>query len=396
VGSLLSIIYFDTNGNGLFGDSGDAVTTTSYTGEFGRGFTVIEPALVSGTLPSGPTLRMNALGIDSVTGFVFSHMTAPVGATVISPLSSLIDAQGSEANVRAALALDSGGDALTTQINLLTFNPALNRANTETGAARDAARLTSVNLQLLALASVLKDTNGDPVDYVAPLDKSSAYLAQFITATGSLKLSDSGVIRSLLEKSRAGEIMTSGQLDATASLLAKYMAAIPPHIFTESDARAWAYAFRFYVFPEFRILTSTWPNSASARVDAIQPADIAAAAADFRTAPSPVTGKLMAAPDYRELVSNSASPYSLTMSDCSVLAALPTCNDWTHLAASPGTLISIQSSNPNSIAVNLTAGTVRITRIGTFTGLAEITYTSSSDNGDTTTGIIYVRVRPPA
>jgi hypothetical protein len=391
IGAVLARVDIDTNGNGVFADAADTVTSTSATGEFGRDVPVMAHAGNTGTVPSSPTARMQASGVDAWTGFWLPAMSAPVGATVISPLTTLIAAQGSEARVRAALGLDTGPDALRAQTALLTFDPVANLAHSDPAIAADAARLTSLNIQLFALASILKDTTGDRVDRPAPFDRSSQYLAEVIS-TRDAPLTDSAVIRELLMKSRY-RFGDPAQISAMAELVAQYMKAIPARVSYESEAREWALGFRFYVFPEFQLLASQWPPAPPTRV--IRAGDIYTVLSIFRGAGRPTVGAFMAAPDYVELSPFSAVPYQTVLVGCDNATALPSCND-SELFLGWGVSSVVDSATalaPDFVTATLVGGALTINRGRSFTGMSAIAYTSRSRQGGTTTGTLYVRVR---
>ena len=238
-GAMPAQVRIDSNNNGLFGDAGDALTTTNHAGEFGQGIAAGKPAQSVGTVPATPLYRMEATGLDSVSGFVFSGMRAPAGATILSPLTTLILAQGSETAVRSALGLAGGTDGLAASNNLLTFDPVSGLRSTDLAMAQDAARITSLNVQLMALAAIAKDTNGDPVDMNVSMVEGSRYLAELINANGTVRLSDKNLLLEVLKKSRYQFGTTGEQLDAMATLLAKYFALVPPRLASEQDARAW-------------------------------------------------------------------------------------------------------------------------------------------------------------
>jgi hypothetical protein len=143
---MIARVNFDSDGTGVFGDAGDALSSTAIDGRIGRSISGLAPAINRGTIPASATVRMEASGLDATTALYFSQMRAPAGATVISPLTALIDAAGSESNVRNALGLDSGANALRGSISLTTFNPALGLSSSDADARHNAMQLTSTTL----------------------------------------------------------------------------------------------------------------------------------------------------------------------------------------------------------------------------------------------------------
>lgn len=401
-GPVLARVLFDVNGDGSIGE---ALSTTNANGEFGQGVAVLNSSLNSGDAPSSPTLRMGASGIDVTTGLTLIDMTAPIGATVISPLTTLIDTQGGVGSVMSALGLNGGPFALSGERDLLKFNPALNWHSTDTVIARDAGRLTTINLQLLALAAYLTEFS-DPVDGAISLAKASRHISGAMVTRGTLDLTNSTDIEAIMSVAslNPGLSIPAEWRRSRAELIAKYMTAMPARLTNEDEVRAWAYTFRFYILPELQILGRAWPNPAAARIAAIQTADIVAAAESFRSAPTPAIGTLMAVPDYREVTVSPSSAYpayTLSLSECTWLPTsgverLPGCNDWQpFLGVQFSELTAIQAAEPNHLAVSLTNGTVQFNRVGTFLGLTRVTYTGRLLSGETANGVIFVRVREP-
>ncbi|WP_460985865.1 hypothetical protein [Sphingobium sp. TomTYG75] len=395
VGPLLSTVLIDANGNGQFGDGSDGNTPTSMTGTFGTAVTVAKPSRISGTIPASPLYRMQALGVDSTMGFAFSRLRAPVGASVISPLSTVIDAHGNQATVRNALGLSTGPMALRSETNLLTFNPVEGRNSSSSMVSEDAARITTINMQILALGVLTKDTNGDSIDASVSVQEVANYLAQIINENGDARLTEKSAILAALNKSRNVVSSPPGRLEAAADLLQKYFSAMPERLSDDTSIEAWAYAYRFYVLPEIAILLAQWPNPATARISSITEVDIQTAVQTFASASVPAMTDYVGITDYRELNPFSVVPYSYTApNDCSSMRAL-FCNDYVLFSGMPsGVITSVINDNPSEIAVSLSAqGVVTVSRVGSFIGLSSFTYTGRSPEGFASRGQVYVRVR---
>lgn len=402
MGPMLARVSFDANNNGTFGDAADVLSSTAIDGRFGRSVTTLAPAIHSGTIPASATFRMEATGLDGSTALFFSQMRAPAGATVISPLTALIDAAGSEANVRRALGLDTGANALRGSIGLTTFNPAANLASNDPDTRHNAMQLTRLNLQLLAMAAVLKDTNGDPVDAPVNLLDGSGYMAQQISATGQLNLTDPATLRALFDRSRFRFGNPPELLDAMASLMARYNAAVPTNVDNTEVLRGWAWGFRFNIMVEFQTLSRQWPNPNALRIASIDAARMRSIAATFAVLNAPVPGPFMAVPDYAEvLVPDDAT----ILTGCNSSRAHPTCNDLSPFTfeRATRTVTSATSSEPNWLVVDLSATAtpvepdfMRLRRLfTTFRGPVEVRYTSLFPNGQTSSSYVFVRVKEP-
>lgn len=324
-------------------------------------------------------------------------MAAPAGATVISPISALVVAHGDAAIVRAGLGLDSGIDAVRPATNVLTFNPAQNLASGDAATAQDAARLTSTNVQLLAMAILLKDTNGDRVDVGAPLDLSSRYLAELLRDGTGARLTDRAVILAALRKS-AYRNFGETNLGRMADYVSAYFRAMPTLMRTETEARAWMHAFQFRVLADikaanFTMAGHTLPTEAEIR-DAVS---------IFMNAPKPAMTSFYTRTDYRELTSDPAGvqDYRATLDNCLNMYALPTCNDVIDYSGMEivnnrpvARITAVSANDPAILSVVLKAdGTIELARLGTFAGLTWFSYTTQIASGATATGRVYIRVR---
>ena len=397
VGGAVAVVSFDTNGTGVAGDAGDAASATTLGGEFGRNAGV--PAdRITGTIPATANVAMLASVIqDPVTGLPFGSMAAPAGATVISPISSLVAAHGDVSAVRASLGLDDGIDAVRSATNVLSFNPAQNLTSGDAAVAQDAARLTSANLQLLVMAILLKNTNGDPEDVGAPLDFSSRYLAELIRDGTGARLTDRAVVLAALRKS-AYRNLGETNLGRMADYVSGYFRAMPRLIRTETEARAWMHAFQFKVLADIRAADFLQSHP-------VMPgeAEIRSAASAFMDAPKPAMTSFYTRTDYRELTGNSieAQNYRATLDGCLSQYRLPTCNDVIDYSGMEivdnqpvARITAVNAHDTALLSVLLRAdGRVDLARVGTFTGLTWFSYTAQIANGATATGRVYVRVR---
>lgn len=400
VGPMAATILFDVDPDMSQPFRSDASTYTALDGTYGRDIVPEYPNRVSGSVPSMPTaLMMTIGGIDRTTGFRFRFMTAPVGATVVSPLSTLIVAHGDEAAVRAGFGLDAGDEALRTKLSLLTFDPSAGLKSSDPAVVHDAARLTSINLQLLALGSLLRYFAGDPTDASFDLDLPSRNLATVLRETGSLRTADKNVLRAAFRNSPRGQGHPDGpQLDRILETLAAYFRAVPPLLSDEAEIRGWAYAFNFYVQPE---LGDPWFQSMLTPV--ITEAEIHQSQRVFAAAPKPaVRDPFMGATDYLELSQAYPTGWRTTLSNCvSKYERLPTCNDGLNpLPGQPyekaARVTAVRDLDPAALTVTITpSDTIELARVGTYSGLTWFTYTAVDNFGAEVTGRVYVRVRPP-
>lgn len=195
-------VYQDQDGDGVY-DVGEPTATTAADGSY-------ELTIISG----GGSLIAEPLPgtVDTSTGAtVTSQFSAPSGATVISPISTLVDAGLSASQVKTALGIDSS-------IDLLNFDPV---AETLYGDDPDAAlgfksasvlvsNLLDVGSEVIAGAAGSDDNFSDQV---------VSGIVGLIQESGSsaVDLSDADTVGSALTKA-ATSAQTSGiAIDPTAS-----------------------------------------------------------------------------------------------------------------------------------------------------------------------------------
>lgn len=391
VGSVPSKITYEVNGS--FNGGTANTTKTDLDGDFIRG-------------PANASSRMLALGVDKATGLVFGTIIAPAGATVLSPLSTVIAAHGNADTVVAALGLTTGPNALQAGRDVLNFNPVEAANNRDRLIANDAARLRSINVQLLALAAIGTDTSGDPEDAGVVLSPASNYLAKTIQRTGSASLTDQRVISDFLAQTQNSEAVRRYG-NVVPEMLVEYFSTVPDRISTDEEAKAWVYAFRFSVLPDFKHLTSFSPNPAIESIAAVTSDDLINVVSYFRTSPVPQIMDYVAVPNYYELtdVSNggvnkggfTGDPYSLESRDCQTQQYLPYCNNFLLFSGNDqkGTVEAISDVPQDKIRVILDSnGYVFVTRAGEYTRLTSFRYSTRSSEGILSEGIAFVRVRP--
>lgn len=394
---MIGVVFFDSDRDGVFGSMDDIRVTTNRSGEFGRG---VQGRLVPAPAeaPAEPLYRFNFSGFDSSTGYFYSG-TAPAGATVFSPLTVLAGSVGSAADVRQSLGLATGGAALNPATDFLTFDHVRQLASSNAAAAQDAARLQSINLQLMNVAVYSSDFGGDPFDAGRSLQEGMDRFAQVIRTTGNGRLSDKDTILRLLPLAPFGAAMSPEQRDVAAELIADYGAAVPERIASRETAAAWQRLFRFYILPEILRLNRLFTPAEVQRVRNITPADIAARLPFFSGLPIPnVAGNLVGVPDYREI----SRP--VTLGACEgPPPSMPYCNDLLFDPL-PGLIrrepfdyriLSVQSGEPGRLTATLMAdGAVRLEPVGGYTGYTFFDYRVASRSGAESESRVYVYVNP--
>lgn len=392
LGPIVGTFWVDNNKDGNIPTAGDSSGMSSIDGKFGPSAT--NPTAI---FPDTYSLAAGGNGVDLIGGYNHVGFKAPAGASIISPLTTVIAAHGFESSIRQTL--DAGSDGIRPTTSVLQFNPLDNLNNPDTAAAKDAARILALNLQILALGQTLSDFTGDPPAAGADVGLAARYIAAQIRDGKGGPLTDRTVLLDLLRRSAR---INSGDanLSRVADYLETYFRAMPTHISSLSEARAWLNVFRFAVFSEFispfgRNGQSTGPTST----------DLQSLFAILREEPLPTPGRFLPQTDYYELTSHPIADqnYRSVSSNCtSSDNRLPTCNDLIDFYAPPEDstgkpvvkFTNPRPANPAILSVVANAdGTLELRRIGTFIGYTWFTYTAQAPSGATATGRAYVRIR---
>lgn len=385
-GPLVAQIYFDANGNGA-ADAGEPTTSTDATGAAGVSVAGLGPS--QGGVPSGATMRLRALGADSSTGFLVSDLSAPRGATVISPVTTIIDLAGDQAAVRRAFGMLSGPNTIRETTDLLSFAAAQRLNDPDSATAQDAARITAVNFRIIALMQLLSRYQGDPVDVGSGAGPEGAqYISAVIRETGSADFSDAGFVLRTLQK--ASFHYQPEQLEVAAEAFAKFMRSVPTSMSTPQEINGYHLAFRFFVLANIRSVYAAYPSPELARVRALTDADWRAAVARFADVLRPPVGsRVYALPDYVELRGAKVlSPATLLRNDVS---------GFPYSVGASGKTITSITVDPRffgQVHARLEAGNIELYSSSSFNGYAYFDYTALS-GGTETSARVYLQVRQP-
>lgn len=205
-----AFVFRDLNANGIW-DSGEVYTTTDASGAFDVNLLTGQGGLVAGT-PSAAAIAQDAglaalRPIDLSTGQPFTGtLTAPDGASVVTPLTTLIDSLlRSDAGLTAGQAADQVAQALGLNGDLLADDPV---ALAEAGGAGSLAQLQAA-AQLAAIINVTTAAGGNAAAAITAL-------AQQIgaDADGVVSLADPVVLDAVL-----GASVAPGQAAALSQVL---------------------------------------------------------------------------------------------------------------------------------------------------------------------------------
>ena len=391
LGPLTGQIFFDVNGNGTFGDyPDDIILYTNRNGKFGKNAPGLPTSIGIGVPPDQPIYRMKAWGKDNFTGQNYYGLTAPVGATVISPLTSLIDEVGDQATVRQALGLNTGAIAIRAQTDLLTFDPAKNLGSSDPLVAQDARRVIAINMRLWSLAQ-LPDfaVNSANVETGIAIFR---ILKDLIAERGTLNLNDRDTLAEIIKRGSQYSLFPFDQYRYGADPLLTYFEFLPDSLDNEIIVHRYDMLYRYFVLQEIREgVRMAMPS----QVDADGLSSMYAYLSQQPRAD--VSTDFYAVPDYGEFVGT-----TMVIKDCILQQAmLPSCNDPTYqgylfLVKYPleNKLIevSVNAENIDKIEAKLNAdGSITVSRKPGFLGYAFFDYKVINSAGLQATGRYYLR-----
>jgi len=374
---------------------------TSVLGQVGPGITPLNPAFSPGTIPVANVRDFRTtFGADALTGLIYSAIETPDAARIVSPLTAI--ARYRRFGAPSQLGLTSGPLALGAGTDPLFFDPWAELSSGDPARARDAGRLISVNVQLVALAGLLRRFDGDPLARGYGLDTMGELVGAVLADGRQLDLTNPADIVTLLRR-RFPDRPASTNWQPQAELMARYMAAVPTVISDPATARGWLYVFRFHVFPDVIALSRTNGQGVS-EIAPLSAEQMAPLAAQLGQLAPQSRGGLFAVPDYIELTDKTlflpgktVVPYQVTMDGCEDRdAPLPTCNDINVIGATENpALANIDAFDPSALSVTRQAATLVVSRAGNFAGLAIVRYRLRAVDGTELVGTLFVRVRSP-
>ncbi|MBX7535768.1 hypothetical protein K3175_08845 [Qipengyuania sp. GH1] len=389
---LIARVIWDTNQSGAFGDrvnnADDLVTATNRRGAFGRDatgrLTTVEPL-------AEPTAAIQVGGVSTQTGFVYTRVTAPRGATIVSPVTSLfgtIDDDGVAANLGLGMSA----------AEISTFDALALLDSTDAAVAQRARNILALNLKLLAQAGFETTETGSTTQAIIVGPHLDAVRAQAQAAPIDFN-SATSILSILQRSSRAGRTSAAGRR-AAAALLATFGSAVDQHLSSGGRIADVEYALRIDIVP---LLNNIFNTSA--------PTDSDLAKANTQTAATirgwfdqyteialipAASGEFVAVPDRVSMIGLRFQTFPAA---CSNPASF-VCNDVTLSAAGPlnaqqTAITAVRVPPQYQSAINaelLVTGEVRVTLLQTIERIVWIEYDARDAKGNTSTSRAYIEV----
>ena len=387
--------YTDVSGNGT------ARWATDLNGRFPPGGTPLAPGSVvsAGFNPdySRAIYRLSATGIDRASTLLISA-TAPAGATIVSPLTSLIDTVGSQAAVRAALQLDSGPYAIPGTLDLTSTS----------GVTPPSGAIIAANFRaiLLSQAVYVAGRGIGALDYTPfTLQNRETQISAFIQANPSARLLTQAGAERLL-RTYGDRSIDDAVYAAMAHLVTIYAdAALAIHTDPSQGTRYMLGLQSVFFFRMERLRID--PGSA-ATVSALTPEDVSSAVSAFADYPGFVqSGTLFAGPDFDFLApgaSGSRRRWDQSRDGSGQRRTTGYAeNDFTFNTGSlvfesvytRGGLVSVSVpvANAGQISAGMQGSTITYQALPGFTGTTYFNYVISDERGQQATARFYVIVR---
>ncbi|WOF43883.1 hypothetical protein KNJ79_02700 [Sphingopyxis indica] len=401
---------FDTNESGIFYDSVATANTRLFdvsvfanaSGQFG-------PTAINNINGDQITLEPDAAleggGLDTLSGYAYASMRAPVGATVVSPVTGLLDSIDDDL-VAANIGLGMSARELAT----FAAVPAMS----DPAEAALGRRVTALNLKLAAFAFLNPTGSYGQADTAITFDGT---LGAVVEQLKSRRVDWNGEtdIRAILDRSSRMSTTSSDAKRAIASLLARYGAAVDAYLSTPQHATDIQHGLRLVVLPVIEDLArGGYPDTTDA--DAITTERLLAAFREFAEIPSPtiqdrgyvanvVPHSLVAVTDLRS-ISRTAAGNSLALSGGCQIGAGPTsspaCNDLgVYSIGGVGidhrqlkvTAIRVPEKFSAQLSATLSSnGDIMLRRLNAAKGLAWFEYDVVEPGGVNATGRVYVRL----
>lgn len=248
-----------------------------------------------------------AFGIDKTSGLALSQMKAPAGATVISPLTTLIYDTGGQTLTKRALQLDSGDFALgDPDRDLRTFSWVRAVGSADAMEVADARRIRAANIRLTAFLYAIQQFGYGPGSstfyYTTRFGTDASVLAAILKAQPTLRIyteSDAeAVLRALTQNSSNPGKYRDDVIAAAAHLITLYSVAIGPIQADDDVAASYMLGIQGYLLRVLWELSSANTAEAAARVQAIGISEIYAAVAPFAEHPELSSNILFPQPDF--------------------------------------------------------------------------------------------------
>jgi hypothetical protein len=355
------------------------------------------------------TLEKSASGVDSAAAMFMSNR-APAGATVVSPLTSLLVGSNTEEKLEAQLGVNGSLFGLSTDRAITTFVPTDALSSTDVTIAADGERLLAHHIRVLAVAAALQPiSDGSLYPSGLKLYNLDAMRAYLDVAPPQFLYTNSNMVGLLSSVNLSGVLPATAYrtdvLSAAAHLVNAYASAVGIRIANRQQATRFILGIWGYLVPELGRLLKANDAATAAEILAVTNQQILDATQRFNEQlPFDPNDNFFPAPDFYQVAKGGTYTVSATSGYDSPDRAFNS-NDL-HINPNPQggnnffpgisqvTAVTVPQINSNEVKAVLNAdGTVTIQPTATFTGVTYFDYTVRHTIGDIEQGRVYVRVR---
>lgn len=413
--AIIGTATFDTNKNGIFGDVirsdgtvfRDVYVYSNTSGQFG-------PVTIDGNdgkeLTVNPTEPLQAVGLDMLTGYYLAYLSAPKGATNLSPVTTLLRSLDDD------LVASNTGLSLSAR-DISSFAAVAAMSSTDADTAALGRRVTSYNLKLSALAMLSRPSQEAVVpDAGIVFDALQATIGEQLKL-GRVDLNNALTIASLLDRMPLTIRYASPEARrAISDLLARYGAAVDQYLTEPRRAADVQHGFRLVVLPT--ILDVLMRRNSASDADSITTDALLTAFREFAEIPAPkietrpysylpvsVLHSLVAVTDLRSIDRLALNGIVTLRADCSLgndYYSPPFCND---AGVSNSGFVGIDRTElrvtnirvPDEFSARLSVslapnGEITLRRLNGTVGLVWFEYDVAHAGGLTATGRTFVRL----
>lgn len=367
--------------------------------------------VISNGLPSANYAAIDkfVFGIDSAGSMLFANR-APADATVISPLTTLLVGNNSEAKLETQLGINGSLFGLSSDRAIKTFVPLDALTSTDAAIAADGERLLAHHIRVMAVAAAFEHMNSGRSDPSGlkfyNMDGVRAYLdtagAQFIYTNANMS--------ALLSTVNFGGIFPPpvyrpDVISAAAHLVNAYASTIGVRISNRQQAARFTLGIWGYLVPELTRLLRANDAATAVEILAVNNQQILDATARFsEQLPFDQNDNFFPAPDFYPIARGGV--YIVPAVDAGSNGDGPLNSNDIHIEPDitsgghffPGTsqvtAVTVPQGNAGEVSAVLNGdGTVTIRPAAAFTGVTYFDYTVRHSRGDIKQGRVYVMVR---
>jgi hypothetical protein len=341
-------------------------------------------------------LARRVVFIGTTTG-ILSGYRAAEDAAIVSPLTELLVEGPDQEKLKRQLGVTAGNfRLLSTDPDLLTFDPLEEKDSSDADLAADAQRLLAAHLRALALLTL---QSSDAASGNGAVD--STPLAEALAAgADDFLFDDNDKMTAIVAALPRYSGLRSDVQSAIAHVVNVYAATVPLRIERDDQIAQFEMAIRGYLRPLLIELVDTNTAEAAAEALAINTQTIRDATERFAEGVAITqTGLFFIGPDYYV----TAPGTMIELIDVRAMSQRnghPLENDWTAdddgfriLAENSVTSVSVPSANASEVSASLGEDS-RITTMPAsgFSGVTFIDYTATNGRGEERPGRIFVRV----